>query len=219
MVFGIIPADSVIAESLAIAVILLPGFLALRIRDALIATKPRPVKDAWLPALLFDLPIFLILLGVAQVKAFNLTPTLVEESFNPMTILAALLIAGMIGLVAGGVEESGWLVGLASKLKITRKSWRSTWASGFREAEGRYANVVLRDGTQLYGWAKHYSATSAPGTLFLARGGPANDPVSILSPSGEEIDVDGPGVLIAPAAGITLVEFVDPDWQRLEDSA
>ena len=210
MLFGFIPSDSVIADTLAIAALLLPGFLALRIRDGLASSRARKVSEAWLPALLFDLPIYLILLAVSQVERFGLTPTLESSGFNPMTLLAALLIAIVVGIIAGLLDEKRVIRTAMIWLKLSRKGWRNAWADSFLHTRGSNANIVLKDGTQLYGWARYFSSDAKDCTVFLARNEKCGEAVSIKLPTGEEFDIDGPGVLITPEAGISLVEFVDP---------
>lgn len=209
-IFGFIPADSLVADTLVIAVLLLPGFLALRIRDGIASTKPRRPSESWLPALLFDLPIYLILLAVAQVERFGLTPTLEHAGFNPWTVLAALGIAVVVGLVAGLLDEKRVVRWVMIKARISRKGWRNAWADSFRAAQGSYANVILKNGTEIYGWPKFFSAGADKNTVFIARGDKHPQPVSILQPGGREFEVEGPGVLITPQAEVTLVQFVDP---------
>lgn len=212
MLFDLIPTDLPITTALAILMLLLPGFLALRIRDGIAETRKRSANEAWLPALLFDLPIYLILLGIAKVKTFGLTPTLSGKDFNPMTVLAALAIAVAVGVIVGVLDEKRIIRSFLVVTGISRKGWRNAWADSFRAARGCYANVRLKDGTELYGWPKFYSAGPESCMIFLARRGPQRDQVSIRQPGekAKEFEIEGPGVLITPEAEITFVEFVDP---------
>ena len=208
----VISSDSVLAATLLATAILLPGYLALKIRDGLVETWRRPAKEAWLPALIFDLPIYLLLFGVSQISLFGLTPTLeAGKNFNPMTILAALCIACFVGLSAGWMENRRLIGPLLLWLGASPKGWRSTWANAFQYAESRGENwtvVELQDGSRYYGWPKFYSAEATNATVFLAEG-PSGQPVTWIPYKGErEIPLPGPGILLPVGAKISRVYFL-----------
>lgn len=205
-----IPADLPVTVALQIIILLLPGFLALRIRDGIAETSKRESKEAWLPALLFDLPIYLLLLVVSRIPQFALTPTLTEGGFNPMTLLAVLMIASAVGVVAGLVDEKRWIRTLMIKLGISRKGWRNAWADSFRQAKKCWAIVYLKDGTRVFGWPQFYSADDKEPTIFLAAGKRGGEPVTIIPPGATyQIPIRGPGVLLVPSAGVTRLEFLE----------
>lgn len=210
MIFGSIPADSVVAETLVLVILLLPGFLALRVRDVFVKVRKRPFKETWLSALLFDLPVFLVLLGIAQHEVWGLTPTLSEGAFNPMTILAALLLAIAIGALSGAVENWRVLRNLLRCLGLSRKGWVGAWADAFlhaRDREADWAVVHTKDGSMYHGWPEIISVDGEKPSILLTRQG--DDRVSWVTPGGEEFELDGLSIFLTPNSEITRVDFVD----------
>lgn len=204
------------------ALILLPGFIAVSVRDAITARRRREIKEIWVPAFLFDVPIYAFLVLLGHAKGFGLTPTLPDGNFNLMTILAALLIALFVGFIVGVTEESGLAQKVLFKSRLSRKGWKTPWASAFRFAETveetpSWVVVWLKDGTRIFGWPKFYSDDGKDATVFLAAGEVGRELVTVIHPGGtKQIPIRGPGVLIAPGAGITRLEFLEGEERQPE---
>ena len=215
MIFGVIPADSLAAGTLQMAVLLLPGYLALKVRDGLVEQQRRPAADAWLPALLLDLPVFMILLLVAKIPGVGITPTLSAEGFEPVTILYALGVGILVGAVAGWIEGHRHVHKALQAVGATQKGWVSAWADGFLHAQdcgADWAIVHVKDGTRYFGRPEFVSVDGKESTIMLTRLVKKDgtiDPVSVIGTDGVERAINGPGILLSPKAEITRVDFVD----------
>jgi hypothetical protein len=195
-------------------ILLLPGLLALRIRDAITETKTREFKESLLCGAMYVVVVYGILVALSFAKRLGLTPMPIGKGivFNPWTVLAVFLIACLIGLVAGIVDEKRLIQKAAIRIGLSSKGWRNSWVDAFRDSKRCWACVYLKDGTRIQGWSLYQSASSELPTVFLARGDReyGGEPVYLWPPNVEKpIPIEGPGILITPAAEISLVAFLD----------
>ena len=79
---------------------------------------------------------------------------------------------------------------------------------------GRRLPILRQLHTRILGWPRHYSDSAEDGEIFLEK-------ARYLSDTGrveDEVVVDGPGVLLTKAAGISHVEFLRLTASIEEDS-
>jgi hypothetical protein len=202
--------------ALLVGIVLLPGAIAVFVRNYLGKAKE---LGAWLfmiHAAVFDIPIFIALLAM---RPWGLTPIPTGGDFNWMTLVAAGMLAVFLGAVTGRWAAQGTWQEVLFKLGWTKKGKLNAWVDGFQcaEKEGAWAYVHLRDGRRLLGAPKYFSSDSESTTVFLVRGPTNGEPVQIFDKDGQNpIPQTGPGVLITPAAKITLVSFLDPPEKASE---
>ena len=190
--------------------VLLPGVVAVLIRDSLVETEPRGIQHLFVNAAIFDVGIYLCLLVFSPL---GLTPYPVASPFNIMTAVAAFLFAVFLGAVSGIGSSRGVWQRILFSLKWTKKGPKNAWVDGFQGAEeaGAWAYVHLKDGRKVLGMPKYYSANGEKAAVYLIRGPKNKEPVKIYDQQGKNpIPQPGPGVLITPAAEITLISFLDP---------
>ena len=99
-----------------------------------------------------------------------------------------------------------------ARLGFTSKTWRSAWVDAFRDAAGKWVCVYLKDGTRILGWVKYHSSSANEPTVYIARGPESSGyaPVQYLAPGATEpVLINGPGILVAPDAGISHLAFLD----------
>ena len=187
-----------------VLLILLPGVLAMKIRDAVTGTRKREFKESLLSSAMYVMVVYGLLGALSLVKIWGRTPIPLGETFNSWTIAAVVLIACAVGAIAGIADEYQWLRKPARRLGLSHRGWRNTWADAFADASGSWVNVCLSDGREIDGWAKFYSSDGKVPMIYLKE-------ASMLSADKQTCaEVKGPGVLITPNAKISLVQFLGP---------
>jgi len=197
------------ADAFLAMLVLLPGVISALIRDALVETETRSVQRTFVNAAIFDVMIYVCLLVFSPL---GLTPYPSSKPFNIVTVAVAFILAVALGVVAGAASSQGIWQRILFKLGLTKKGPKNTWVDDFQQAEEAeaWAYVYLRDGRRVFGVPKYCSSNGDRTSVFLARGAEGNEPVLIYDKDGRNpIPQNGPGVLITPAAGITLIAFLD----------
>lgn len=205
------------ADALIAALLLLPGLLALRIRDAMTETETRDYKNTIMSALLYVVVVYGIVALLALVEPWHLTPLPTDPRFNPWTFLAMFCVAVSVGFLAGLIDNKRWVQSAALALDLSDKTWRNAWVDAFKDAERKWVCVYLKDGSRVVGWVKYHSASAEQPTLYVARGPvQSHHAPALYIPAGtdEPTPIEGPGILLPPSAGITLVAFLDGEAQK-----
>jgi|GEM_PF-3794816 len=193
----------------AVLLVLLPGVLAMKLRDAITGTGKREFKESLLSAAMYVMVVYGLLGLLSLVEALKLTPLPWVDDFNPWTIAAVAAIALFVGAVIGIADEFRVLQKLALKLGLSHRGWRNAWADAFDDARGSWVNVCLADGREIDGWAKFYSSDGKAPLIYIKE-------ATILSADKRNAaTVEGPGVLVTPNAGVTLVQFLAPVDQKI----
>jgi len=195
--------------ALIVGVLLLPGAIAILIRNRIGGVGR---LDKWLfliHAAVFDVGIFLFLLVL---KPLGLTPLPTDSDFNWITLVAAGLTAVFFGIVTGIWAARGTWQRILNRLGVSKRTKSNAWVDAFQlaEKEGAWAYVHLGDGRRVLGAPKFYSGDGESTTVFLVRSPKTGEPVKIYDKSGKNpVKQPGLGVLITPAAQIPLVSFLD----------
>jgi len=195
-------------ETLAVLAILLPGFLASAILNAVIVRKPLDAFSRLLEALAFSAAIYSVPVVVVFVGGTNLGvfQSGISSGDYPAGVgyfaLAVLLLTIAIPILAGASITHDVHMRLLRKLKITDKTARETvWFDVFTDISDRYVVVNLRDGRRLLGWPQYYANTPEEGTIYLF------DPYWINNNRGQNISLGRHGILISKEM-IEMIEFV-----------
>lgn len=190
-----------------IGLLLLPGIGAVLVRDALAETSGRDVKKTMVYAAIYDVIIYC---GLLALSFAGLTPYPTDQPFEPLTIAAAAALAVVLGTITGSLWWRKSWQGFAFRHGLSKKGIANTWVDAFQAAEEEESWVLvhLKDGRMLLGVPKYYSSSGKDASVYLTCGAVNHEPVTIYSANQPPIQHKGPGVVITPAAGITLVEFL-----------
>lgn len=193
---------------------LLPGFVTLKVREALAIVAKSSDFSRVVDAMLFTLLNYAIYfpvanaLGLKQFTILGLRADSTGASFQLVTpYLPALFLmlgtATALGIFVGMGTDRDWFYKFKTGLRLTRRPARiDVWADSFYEAKKKWILVQLEDGTQIIGWPFRYSDEPERRQLFLKD-------ARVRRPDGVEYDVTGPGLLLTEASKIKLIEFLD----------
>jgi hypothetical protein len=196
-------------ETLAVLLVLLPGFLCARIVQALCVRPKQTEVDKVIESLLYSFVIyvcFVVISGRAIPVKVNVENTKDAKSYSvdidrrPIFELATISVA--LGFLVG-VDSTKDLSGkLLRWTRLSQKTTRSSiWNDVFHERRG-IVQIGLGDGRRLIGWAQYYSDDPKEGSLFLQK-------ACWISEQNEAIPIRGGGILITKESKIEYVEFLD----------
>ena len=194
-------------ESLSVLLVLLPGFLCAGIVRSLCTEDKQTQFDRIVEALLYSFVIYAVdatilrsnnialrVEGTGEVKRY-----LLETPWKGLLGTVGVSIA--LGLSIGAMKTNDLHGRLFRKLRITQRTSRnSVWSDVFHKLSG-YALVELLDGRLVAGWLRYYSDTPTEESLFL-------EDAAWIERNGNQIKIDGPGILITKNSGIRTVAFV-----------
>lgn len=193
---------------------LLPGFVTLKVREALAVVAKTSELSRIVDALLFTLYNYAAyftlarVLGLSQVtllrvKADESGADLQLITPNLPAIFLMIAVAVGLGVFAGVGTERDWFHRLKTKLRLTSRQARiDLWAEAFYQARGRWTLVHLEGGRQIIGWPYLYSDEPDRRQLCLKD-------ARVREADGREYDVAGPWILVTEVSKITLIEFLE----------
>lgn len=193
---------------------LLPGFVTLKVREALAVVAKTSDFSRVVDAMLFTLlnySIYFPLANALKFKQFTILGLRGESSGADLQLVtpyfpALFLMLGTataLGIVVGMGTDRDWFYKIKTGLHLTRRPARiDVWADAFYEERGKWILVQLEDGTQVIGWPFRYSDEPERRQLFLKD-------ARVRQPDGTEYDVPGPGLLLTEASKIKLIEFLE----------
>jgi hypothetical protein len=192
-------------ETLAIFTLLVPGFITSAILNLLTVRKDRDALARIIEALVFSFLIY----AVASYFLHQNPTTLIETkndnekeytvTYNPEYTATVTVVAIVMACIFGWAFNSGCIMELARKLRLTTKTGRmSLWADVFA-TQRRYVIVNLSDGRRIFGWPMFTSDTSEEGTLYLY------DPAWV--DDGKYIELDIHGLFLVKKDYIESIEF------------
>lgn len=209
-----------VETTIVVMLVLFPGFLAWKVAERIGYQRERSEFDKLFLALAFTLVIYMIyaLLAFAAGR-----PPVPQVHWGSILLLFVLTM--VVGFVAGKTSDwnllgklDGWLE-KKWKLRLTWKVDTTTvWRMAFREYHSAcWAEVHLKDGTVIEGWAKYYSDDPEDGEIWLSRApedkehGWSEKPVEVSVPGLNPRPIGGPCVLIPKQADVSYVAFVDTE--------
>lgn len=200
-------------ESVWLVVALLPGFISVRIRDFFLPPRRADAFDRWFEVVAFAVGNYLVA-GTALLawrwvgSGFHLAMIRVALS-PPWWGLSAAVFLYLLSLssvvVGGGV---GWVAcndlhyRVARTIGITSRTGRDdVWQDTFADIADQWHLVHLADGRRAMGVARYFSDRGDKSSISLKE-------ASWIGEDGSVIPVRGDGLLIADAADIQCVEFL-----------
>ena len=192
---------------------LLPGFLTLKVREALAIVAKTSDFSRVVDAMLFTLLNYALYFPLAKALEFKQFTVLglrgdstgADLQLGTPYLPALFLMLGTataLGVFVGMGADRDWFHKFKTGLHLTRRPARiDVWAEAFYNTKGKWILVQLEDGTQIIGWPFHYSDEPERRQLFLKD-------ARVRQSDGTEYDVPGPGLLLTEASKIKLIEFL-----------
>jgi len=212
--------ESIIATTVVL-LCFFPGFLILKIVEAMTDTRRRTDLDKIVVAVGYSVWIYFLYLVISHCSRlpelpvqYVRTPTpAIDINFVSLALITALTI--LTGFVIGKFYNAELLQ------RINVRSWitphllggqTSVWNVALDKYRDRWIAVYMRNGEVLRGAVQWYSDDPEHPELFLGRGGEQCDiPVTLIGEEGEEEPVPGPGVLITRETPIQFIAFLDSE--------
>jgi hypothetical protein len=196
--------------TLAILLILLPGFAAARIVQQFCVRPEQTELDKIYECLFYSFVIYVVYVTFFEpsVPVDLLVRTIdgaehYSVDLQPRPILNIFGIASVLGVLVS-VDITNDLSGKVFRfLKVTERSRRtSTWGDVMHDFGG-VVQVELKDGRRIMGWIRYYSDDPDKAMIFLER-------AAWIDPqTNNRIRVNGPGVLLTARTGIKYIEYLD----------
>ena len=182
---------NITGETLALFLLLMPGFLASVVLNAVVVRSTKNRVGSIVEALVFSFVIYAIL------TPFGLSPVDLEVTsdgaYRPVVtssrLLYAMALAVGLSLLLGFLITNDYHMKLLRKVGVTSSTARiNTWLDIFIDQK-RYVVVTFTDGRRLFGWPEYYSNDTTEGLLYVS------DPAWI-SDDGEYTDLSVHGILL-----------------------
>ena len=193
---------------LGILLFLVPGFIgAVVLRQITVRAKQTDFEEL-IEALVLS---FVLYLTSAPFFGYTLPVAWHEQDGNYQVhlqwkqLLMLFAEAILFSSAYGAILQHDWLHKLLRKIGITEKTSRtSVWNDVLQDIKGAYLLVEIKDGRKVVGYLTYYSDDPDQSSLFL-------EDAAWLTDEGEQIAVDGPGVLLTREAGIMTITFLNPE--------
>lgn len=199
------------AEALGIFLVLLPGFVSAYLVQLLAARRRQSELDKIVEALIFSLFLYLLTLpifGYSLPIGWHLGNINQADAWQIVVkwphLATLALFAVILGTVYSASINHNWLTALFRWLRISERSARSSvWNDVFSDLGG-FVQVGLADGRSVIGWIRNYSDEDEAHALFL-------EDAAWIDDDGNELPINGPGILLTKNLEITYVMFLGPD--------
>ncbi len=196
-------------EAIIVLVILLPGFLAARIKQRLTVNREQGELDKVIEALLYSFLTYILFTVIArsfpivvatETKAATTSYSLEPPGIGRLVLLLVIPVALGIGM---SFAVNNDLFGrLFRWMRVSRRSWRdSVWDDVFHNF-GEAVQVELLDGRSIMGWLKYFSDRPEDASLFLERAAWIDSDLKL-------IPIVGPGIFLTKESGIRSISFLD----------
>ena len=195
-------------ETLAVLLILLPGLTCAYIVQHLAVRRKQSELDKLVEALIFSFAFYVLTLpffGYALPVSWQSINNQFTIVLNWHYLATLAIIAVATALLYSANLNHDWLLGLFRAIRLTDRTARSSiWNDVFQDVRGRYLEVGLADGRVVIGYLRYYSDEASEASLFL-------EDAAWKDVEGNQIPVDGPGILITKRSGITFINFLNPE--------
>ena len=188
--------------------VLFPGFLGLKLLEAITDYRRRTEFDKLGVVVGFSLIVYLAYFGIALAFGLPQVPAVYESAsfrIDAWSVLAIALLAFVVPLAVGVVVNRGWLS------RVNYRGWiadrdiggpASVWVGSFSDFNDKWVRMHLEGGAVVEGCVQWYSDNAEEHEVFLGT-------ASIRSDDGEWTAIEGPGVLLGRSASVSFVEFLD----------
>jgi hypothetical protein len=196
-------------EALTVLIFLLPGFLSERLADAITVRPPRSAAIEVVEALIFSLLIYLVysivgfMVGLPPIVSLVGSADMIAVSGSSIWGIAVLVVGALVFAAAQAIIVNyEWFDWFAYRAGLTKRlTTRSVWLDTFGTFRGVWIRVHLESGEKIVGWRRFYSENTSEPELFLADS-------YIERTTGAVTYIDGPGILLTPAAKIAMIELL-----------
>lgn len=196
-------------ETLAIFLVLLPGFVSSTILDMVITRRPKDTFAKVVEALVLSFVIYALLIGIFGFPMLSVPaevqklPGVLGSEINARFVLGAFILAIVLPLIIGLIAASDRHMKVLRWVGITHKTSRdSIWLDVFIEQK-RYVNVNFKDKRRIFGWPMYYSEDSQK-LLYLQNPAWIDD-------DGNYLMLDVHGIFLVDPENIESIEFTNVD--------
>lgn len=194
-------------EMINIIMLLIPGFLSVKIFDLFRNTDGKDNIDRLIEGLIYNLFIYVFIeytygwMPAFEYKKVNETYTY-AMSTDKTLISTTIILSVIIPLIWGGITHYDWHMKLLRKLRLTNKTSRQTaWDDVFSN-EDRFLSLHLKDGRRIVGWPTYFSNAPDEGFIYLTQAAWVDD-------NNEYIETNSHGILFNKEH-IEFIEFMHP---------
>jgi hypothetical protein len=196
-------------EAIIILVILLPGFLAARIKQRLTVNREQGELDKIIEALLYSFLTYILFAAFARsfpivfrTETKGDTTSYIVEPPGIGHLALLLIIPLFLGVGMSFIANNDLLGRLFRWMRVSRRSWRdSIWSDVFHNF-GEAVQVELVDGRSIMGWLKYFSDRPDEPSLFLERAAWIGSDLQLVR-------IEGPGIFLTKDSGIRSIAFLD----------
>lgn len=191
-------------QTLQILLFLIPGLIASRIYDSLVVRRDMDQYHTVIEALIFSMIIYTVFSFIPGTPAVSFNATTFAINYSPMAFCALLFIAVFLPGIAAAVSFRDWPHSLIRRMRITKKTARSSvWSDSFN----KYTTCItihFKDGRRLTGWPQFFPDHPDKTYFFLT------EPAWVVESKGKQktIPLDLEGVLITPEMPIICIYFL-----------
>ncbi|MHB8755801.1 MAG: DUF6338 family protein [Candidatus Acidiferrales bacterium] len=203
--------SSVGFQTVAVLLVLLPGFVAAGLIHALCVRPTQTEFDKLIEALIYSFVVY-----VTFVMAFHRFPlqsirttqagstTYYLSRIHPSDLVVLFAIGIALGLFLSASITNDFHGKVFRALRITERTSRpSIWQDVFSEMN-YYVQVQFQDGRSLIGYPRYFSDSPEQSSLFLEK-------AAWISEDGAVIDILGPGILVTKEMPIETIMFLKAD--------
>ncbi|MCP4658213.1 MAG: hypothetical protein GY856_22605 [bacterium] len=182
-------------ETLAILLLLMPGFISSILLNVVLARKPADASSRVIEALVFSFLIYVLMSPLYQGTPVQLISTSsgTSASYRLMTsyvpLLGSLILSVLLPLGISLFIRKDLHMRILRILRITSHTAReNTWQDVFLD-KACYVVLNLKDGNRVFGWPEYYSKDPEEGLIYL------QDP-AWLEDDGTYRDMNASGILM-----------------------
>jgi small nuclear ribonucleoprotein (snRNP)-like protein len=196
-----------------ILLFLLPGFIcSLMLRQIIVRAKQTDFEKV-VEALVFSFLIYLLSIpffGNTLPVSWRLNSDGYAIHLHWLQLVVLLIEAAVVSSCYGAAAQHDLLHKFLRGLKMTEKTSRaSIWNDVLQDIKNTYLMVELKDGRRIAGYLTYYSDEAEDSSLFL-------EDAAWVGEDGEQVTVDGTGILITKEAGSRQFHFLTPNAIRNE---
>jgi hypothetical protein len=197
-------------EALGILLVLLPGFCTAYVIQQFCVRRKQTELDKVVEALLFSFLLFLVTLPFfGYVLPVSWHPVVGTDGTEYTIALNVryLWTLFLLSIAAGAIYAININRDLALKffrrVGLTERTARySIWNDVFQDVPRSYLQVEISDGRIVVGYLRYYSDDPEESSIFL-------EDAAWLTDEGDQIPIDGPGILLTKESKIVFISFLD----------
>lgn len=205
-------------ETLAVLLVLLPGFLAAGIIRALCVRTKQTEFDKLIEALVYSFISYAAFVAVFHrfpLQGLEKGPenmAVYLSTLHPSDVLFLLGIGAAIGILVGASITNDLHGRVFRILRLTNRTSRpSIWLDVFSEVKD-YVQVEFQDGRRLIGWPRYFSDSPEESSLFLEN-------AAWIGPDEKPVEIPGSGILVTKEMPIQAIMFLQASPRPSKKSA